>query len=48
MHRRDLLKAALAAPLISLLPAQRLLASTRELVPRLRRKVRPGEPGWPF
>ncbi|HUH55450.1 MAG TPA: hypothetical protein VLZ32_06925, partial [Rhodanobacter sp.] len=26
MHRRDLLKAALAAPLLSLLPAQRLLA----------------------
>ena len=47
MHRRDLLKAVLAAPLLSLLPAQRLLASTRELVPRLRRKVRPGEPGWP-
>ncbi|HUH55863.1 MAG TPA: FAD-binding protein, partial [Rhodanobacter sp.] len=47
MHRRDLLKAALAAPLLSLLPAQRLLASTREFVPRLRRKVRPGEPGWP-
>jgi FAD/FMN-containing dehydrogenase len=47
MHRRDLLKAALAVPLVSLLPAQRLLASTGELVPRLHRKVRPGEPGWP-
>lgn len=47
MHRRDLLKAALAAPLLSLLPAQRLLASAPEFVPLLQRKVRPGEPGWP-
>jgi FAD/FMN-containing dehydrogenase len=47
MHRRDLLKAALVAPLLSLLPVQRLLGGTRELAPRLHRKVRPGEPGWP-
>jgi FAD/FMN-containing dehydrogenase len=47
MHRRDLLKAALAAPLLSLLPVQRLLARTDAWVPRLRRKIRPGEPGWP-
>jgi FAD/FMN-containing dehydrogenase len=47
MHRRDLLKAALVAPLLSLLPVQRLLGGTRELAPRLQRKVRPGEPGWP-
>lgn len=49
MNRRDLLKAALAAPLLSLAfsPAARVLASTHKNMWRLLRRVRPGDPTWP-
>lgn len=49
MNRRDLLKAALAASLLplALAPAGRLLASTRKHLPRLLRRVRPGDRAWP-
>ncbi len=49
MNRRNLLKAALAASLLplALSPAGRLLARTRTHLPRLLRRVRPGDPAWP-
>ena len=49
MNRRDLLKAALAASLLplALSPAGRLLARTRKHLPRLLRRVRPGDSAWP-
>ncbi|MEO8779529.1 MAG: FAD-binding protein [Rhodanobacter sp.] len=49
MNRRDLLKAALAGSLLplALSPAGRLLARTRKNLPRLLRRVRPGDPAWP-
>ena len=49
MNRRDLLKAALAVPLVSLLlsPTGNLLAGTRTKVRRLLSRIRPGDPAWP-
>ena len=49
MNRRDLLKAALALPLLALTlsPARNLLAATRRSVARLLGRVRPGDAAWP-
>lgn len=49
MHRRDLLKTALAASLLSLVttPVGRLLASTRAALPFVLRRVRPDDVAWP-
>ncbi|MEO5810538.1 MAG: FAD-binding oxidoreductase [Rhodanobacter sp.] len=49
MNRRNLLKAALAIPLLSVLlsPSGNLLAGTRRNVRRLLSRTRPGDPAWP-
>lgn len=49
MNRRDLLKVTIAAPLLplALSPAGQVLASARKNLPRLLRRVRPGDDAWP-
>ena len=49
MRRRDLLKAALTLPLLPWLtsPALAAIPSVTPMIPRLRSRVRPGNPGWP-
>ncbi|MFC4528733.1 FAD-binding oxidoreductase [Dyella halodurans] len=49
MHRRDLLKAALTLPLLTWLasPAFATTKAAPASVPRLRSRIRPGDPAWP-